>query len=90
MAVIPLFILQQCFLMRKQKGYILIAINTNVTEVKTFKVRCPDCRGRICDMVIPHNSCAHAYKICIDSKSRSCIIIKCRKCGLVIGLNIRE
>lgn len=69
----------------------MIAINTYLAEVKTCKIRCPECRWRICDMVIPEqNMCHHSYKVIQGRNSDSNIAIKCQKCGLVIGISLLQ
>ncbi|MCX4376633.1 MAG: hypothetical protein OSJ61_10695 [Lachnospiraceae bacterium] len=65
----------------------MLKLNTETKAHKTQKVRCPECSGRICDMVIDENSlCRHSYKIITDWSSKSHITIKCRKCGMVVGI----
>lgn len=65
----------------------MIAVKPCDQELKTYKVRCPECHGRICDFVIDNcSSCSHRYRIVLDEKSNSQITIKCRKCGMVVGI----
>lgn len=65
----------------------MIAVNTCLTEQETRKVRCPECRGRICDMVIDeYFDCQHKYKVIKNESSQSNIKIKCHKCGLIVGI----
>ncbi len=65
----------------------MIAVSTNLSVNKTRKVFCPECRSRICDLLLPEQQgCAHKYKIVIDHSSESLIAIKCKKCGQIIGL----
>lgn len=67
----------------------MIAINTCLPQQKTHKVRCPECRGRICDMVVDeYDDCCHSYQILYNQSSKSSIVIKCQKCGLTIGISI--
>ena len=64
----------------------LIAINTNCTNLKTRKICCPNCNGRICDLVInDSNTYSHKYKIVLNS-GKSHFAVKCHKCGNVIGV----
>ena len=65
----------------------MIAVSTNLSVNKTRKVFCPECRSRICDLLLPEQQvCNHKYKIVIDHGSESLIAIKCNKCGKIIGI----
>lgn len=67
----------------------MIAVSTCLEEQKTHKVKCPECRGRICDMVLDDcNDCRHKNKIITTGYTRNQITIKCQKCGLIVGLAI--
>lgn len=67
----------------------MIAVNSHMEKLETYKVRCPECRGRICDMVIDEEKkCHHSYRIVTDKNSKSHITIKCRKCGIVVGISL--
>lgn len=67
----------------------MVAVNTCLNVCKTKKIRCPVCRGRICDLVIDEDiSCRHKYKVISDEESKSNITIKCQKCGLIVGIAI--
>lgn len=69
----------------------MIAINTAAEAGKLRKVLCPECRSRICDVVVPEREkCRHKYKIIFDGNSDCLIAIKCQKCGQVIGLGITQ
>lgn len=49
----------------------MIAINTCLPQQKTHKVRCPECRGRMCDMVVDeHDDCCHSYQILYNQSSK--------------------
>lgn len=69
----------------------LIAVNSNLVPSGTRKVYCPECRGRICDLLLPDKSdCCHEFKIVTDSSIKSIFAIKCRKCGHVSGLGFKN
>ena len=69
----------------------MIAVNTTVCGKQTQKVRCPECHGRICDVVIHgQDICRHNYRIVFDGNSDCLIAIKCQKCGKIIGLGIKQ
>ena len=69
----------------------MIAVNSNIIIRRTKKVCCPECHGRICDVVIPEQDiCHHNYKIAFDGNSDCLIAIKCQKCGKIIGLGIKQ
>lgn len=69
----------------------MIAIKTTAECVKTQKVRCPECHGRICDVVVLEQKlCRHNYRVVFDENSDCLIAIKCHKCGEVIGLGITQ
>jgi len=69
----------------------LIAVNSNIIMRQTKKVCCPECRSRICDVVVPEREvCRHKYKIIFDGNIDSLIAIKCQKCGKVVGLGITQ
>lgn len=66
----------------------MLAINTAIDVKATHMVRCPECRGRICDLVVSDQSvCRHKYKVVYDKNSKSHITIKCGKCGLLVGIS---
>ena len=50
----------------------------------TRKVRCPFCSSRLCDAVTDKPD----YKISVIDDFDSNIIIKCHKCGRLIGISI--
>ncbi len=59
-----------------------------MSDTATGQIRriwCPECRGRLCDLV----DCKHKYKVVFDGSGEYFIIIKCRKCGKVIGVGIK-
>lgn len=67
----------------------MIAVNSNVTIKHAKKIFCPECRSRICDMIIPEQEqCYHKYKVIFDENSEYFLTIKCKKCGKIIGLGI--
>lgn len=67
----------------------MIAVNTAVDIRKIRKVLCPECRSRICDVVVPEQEiCRHKYRVVFDVNSDCLIAIKCQKCGKVIGLGL--
>ncbi len=69
----------------------MIAINTCLPKQKTHKVRCPECQGRICDVVVSEKEeCSHKYRVVLDGNSDCLIAIKCQKCGKIIGLGITQ
>lgn len=69
----------------------MIAINTAVEGDKLRKVLCPECRSRICDVIVPEREkCRHKYRIIYDGNSDCLIAIKCQKCGKVIGLGFKD
>lgn len=69
----------------------MIAVNSNVIMRQTKKICCPECRSRICDVVVPERGkCRHKYRIAFDGDSDCLIAIKCQKCGKVIGLGITK
>ena len=48
----------------------MIAINTAVEGDKLRKVLCPECRSRICDVIVPERGkCRHKYRIIYDGDS---------------------
>lgn len=69
----------------------MIAVNTVVDVEKIHKVLCPECRSRICDVVVSkQGNCQHKYRVIFDANSDCLIAIKCKKCGKVIGLGIKQ
>lgn len=69
----------------------MIAINTAADAGKLRNVLCPECRSRICDVVVPEQEkCKHRYRIIFDGQSDCLIAIKCQKCGKVVGLGITQ
>ena len=69
----------------------MIAVNTVIDVEKIHKVLCPECRSRICDVVVSkRGNCQHKYKVIFDGNSDCLIAIKCKKCGKVIGLGITQ
>ncbi len=69
----------------------MIAVNSNIIMRQTKKVCCPECRSRICDVVVPEREkCRHKYRIIFDGNSDYLIAIKCQKCGKVVGLGITQ
>lgn len=69
----------------------MIAVKKSAKYINSQKVRCPECRSRICDVVVPEREkCRHKYRIIFDGQSDFLIAIKCQKCGQVIGLGITQ
>ncbi len=69
----------------------MIAVNTAVDVEKIRKVLCPECRSRICDVVVSkQGKCQHKYRVIFDGNSDYLIAIKCQKCGKIIGLGITQ
>ena len=69
----------------------MIAVNTVVDVEKIRKVLCPECRSRICDVIVSEQGkCQHKYRVIFDGNSDCLIAIKCKKCGKVIGLGITQ
>lgn len=69
----------------------MIAVKTSAKYINSQKVRCPECHGRICDVVVPEQEvCRHKYKIIFDGNGDFFIAIKCQKCGQIIGLGITQ
>ena len=67
----------------------MIAVNTCVNADKTFKVRCPECRSRICDMLLDDKCNGYGNnKVKTDKYSKFQIAIKCRKCGQLVGIGL--
>ena len=61
-------------------------------KISNFKkrikiIRCPDCRGRLCDYV-QNNSLGKNTTEEIHFNTNSQFLIKCHKCGRIIGLSI--
>lgn len=68
-----------------------IAVKTSAKYINSQKVRCPECHGRICDVVVSEQEkCKHRYRIIFDGNIDSLIAIKCQKCGKVVGLGITQ
>lgn len=69
----------------------MIALNPSAEFKDTKKIRCPECRGRICDIVVSeNNNCRHNFKVVVDKDSKSKIAVKCSKCGRVVGISLFE
>ena len=68
----------------------MIAVSSNIIMKQTKKVFCPECHGRICDVVVSEQVCRHKYRVVFDEHSDYLIAIKCHKCGKVIGLGITQ
>ena len=69
----------------------MIAVNPKIKMKQTKKVLCPECHGRICDVVVSEqDECSHKYRVVIDGNSDCLIAIKCQKCGKIIGLGITQ
>jgi len=69
----------------------LIAVNSNISITHTKKVCCPECHGRVCDVVVLEQEvCRHKYRVIFDGNGDYLIAIKCQKCGKVIGLGIAK
>lgn len=64
----------------------MIAVNTEIPVKRTHKVRCPECRWRICDVVDDGNT-ACKHKIVSNRLSDSNLVIKCQRCGSIIGFS---
>lgn len=69
----------------------MIALNTAADSGKIRKILCPECRSRICDVIVPEwEKCRHKYRVIFDGNSEYLFSIKCQKCGQVIGLGITQ
>lgn len=69
----------------------MIALNPADDFKSTQKIRCPECRGRIFDVIITEqNSCQHNFRVVIDKGSKSKIAVKCSKCGQLVGISFFE
>lgn len=67
----------------------MVAVSICKTKPKTYKVRCPECHGRICDMVIEESKeCNHRYKVITTENRKNNLVIKCQKCGVVVGISM--
>lgn len=75
----------------RKAGDLLIALNPVVDFERTKKIRCPECRRRIFDVVLTEkNDCRHNLKVVIDKDSKSKIAVKCSKCGQIVGITLFE
>lgn len=75
----------------KEAGDLLIALNPAADFKRTQIIRCPECRGRIFDVVVTEkNDCRHNFKVVIDKDSKSKIAVKCSKCGQIVGISLFE
>lgn len=75
----------------KEAGDLLIALNPVADFKDTKKIRCPECRKRIFDVVLTEQkSCRHNFRVVIDKDSKSKIAVKCSKCGQLIGISLFE
>ena len=68
----------------------MIAVSSNIIAKQTKKVFCPECHGRICDMVVSEQVCRHKCRVVNDENVDYLIAIKCQKCGKIIGLGIKQ
>ncbi len=69
----------------------MIAVNTAADIKNIRKILCPECHGRVCDVVVlEHEVCRHKYRVIFDGNSEYLFSIKCQKCGKVIGLGITQ
>ena len=63
----------------------MIALNPAADFKDTKKIRCPECRKRIFDVVLTEQkSCRHNFRVVIDKGSKSKIAVKCSKCGALM------
>lgn len=65
---------------------LLVAINTDCKDYKTKIVRCPECKARLCDYVLDDSKKFENFFSVISSNIKSQFIIKCNKCGRIIGI----
>ena len=65
---------------------LLVAINTNCKNYKTKIVRCPECKARLCDYVIDDTKKIKNSITIYTSNVKSQFVIKCNKCGHIIGI----
>lgn len=57
------------------------------TKFRQLHIRCPVCRARLCDTILEN----HQAKIITSEKESSLdLLIKCHKCGLLVGLKIKS
>lgn len=68
----------------------MIAVSSNIIMKQTKKVFCPECHGRICDVVVSEQVCRHKCRVVPDEYIACLIAIKCQKCGRIIGLCITQ
>ena len=68
----------------------MIAVSSNIIMKQTKKVFCPECNGRICDVVVSEQVSQYKYRVVSDENVDYLIAIKCQKCGKIIGLGIKQ
>lgn len=68
----------------------MIAVSSNIIMKQTKKVFCPECNGRICDVVVSEQVCRHKCRVVTDENVDYLIAIKCQKCGRIIGIGIKQ
>lgn len=91
MTVRPLYFFNIAIdLLVKGMEKILLAVNPKIKAGQSRKVYCPECRRRLCDFLLSEQNDNQRNKIVTDSSIESVIIIKCSKCGNMIGLNISK
>lgn len=67
----------------------MIAVKMSAEYTKAQKVCCPECHGRVCDVVVLEQEvCRHKYRVIFDGNGDYLIAIKCQKCGKLVGLGI--
>ena len=68
----------------------MIAVSSNIIAKQTKKVFCPECHGRICDMVVSEEVRRYKYRVVTAENVDYLIAIKCQKCGRIIGIGIKQ
>lgn len=68
----------------------MIAVSSNIIMKQMKKVFCPECHGRICDVVVSEQVCRHKCRVVTVENVDYLIAIKCQKCGRIIGIGIKQ
>lgn len=62
----------------------MIIITTQSNFKNKLKIRCPQCRSRICDIVADDlQTCRKKYRVVLGEFLESGIAVKCQKCGCI-------
>ena len=68
----------------------MIVVSSNIIAKQTKKVFCPECHGRICDVVVSEQVCRYKCRVLTAENADYLIAIKCQKCGRIIGIGIKQ